>query len=150
MVKIEQSIAELKGQSVYIDANVFIYFLDGKEPFLSKVTPFFESIMDGDIIGFTGEAVIAEVMVHPYKYGNLAMIERFKAFFAQEDFLAILSHDSNAFDLASKLSGTKGMKLVDSLHMATALQAGCSHMLTHDNGMKFVDGITIIQLSKIT
>jgi len=147
MVQINESIAQLKGQSVYIDANIFIYFLDGQEPLLSKVTPFLEAVMDGDIIGFAGDAVIAEVMVHPYKFGNLATIERFKAFFAQEDFLTILSHDSGAFDLASQLTGTKGMKLVDSLHMATALQAGCAYMLTHDNGMKPVEGIRIIQLS---
>ena len=150
MVKINESIAELKGQSVYIDANVFIYFLDGQEPFLSKVTPILEAVMDGSIIGFAGDAVVAEVMVHPYKFGNLATIERFKAFFTQEDFLTILSHDAGAFDLASQLTGTKGMKLVDSLHMATALQAGCAYMLTHDNGMKSVDGIRIIQLSTIT
>ena len=96
-----------------------------------------------------GDAVIAEVMVHPYKFGNLALIERYKAFFAQEDFLSVLSHDSKAFDLASQLSGTKGMKLVDSLHMATALQAGCSYMITHDKGMKSVERIRIIQLSTI-
>ena len=150
MVKISESLAELKGQSVYIDANIFIYFLDGEEPFLSKVIPFLEAVMDGDIIGFTGDAVIAEVMVHPYKFGNLSTIERFKAFFAQKDFLTILSHEAKAFDLAAQLSGTKGMKLVDSLHMATAIQEGCSYMLTHDNGMKSVDGIRIIQLSKIT
>ena len=149
MVKIDESVAELKGQSVYIDANIFIYFLDGQEPFLPKVTPFLEAVMDGDIIGFTGDAVVAEVMVHPYKFGNLATIERFKAFFAQEDFLTILSHDEGAFDLASQLAGKKGMKLVDSLHMATALRAGCAYVLTHDNGMKSVDGIRIIQLSTI-
>ena len=147
MDTVNKSLNELMGQSVYIDANIFIYFLDGQEPFLSMVTPFLEAVLNGEIIGYTGDAVLAEVMVHPYKFGNLATIDRFKAFFAQEDFLSILTHDSKAFDLASQLSGTKGMKLVDSLHMATALQAGCTYMLTHDKGMKSVDGIRIIRLS---
>lgn len=147
MDTVNKSLNELMGQSVYIDANIFIYFLDGQESFLSMVTPFLEAVLNGEIIGYTGDAVLAEVMVHPYKFGNLATIDRFKAFFAQEDFLSILTHDSKAFDLASQLSGTKGMKLVDSLHMATALQAGCTYMLTHDKGMKSVDGIRIIRLS---
>lgn len=139
----------LKGQCVYIDANIFIYFLDGQAPFISMVTPLLEAVLEGEVIGFTGDAVLAEVMVHPYKFGNLATIEQFKAFFAQDDFLTVLPHDSKAFDLASQLSGTKGIKLVDSLHMATALQAGCTFMITHDKGMKPVDGIRIIQLSEI-
>ncbi|MGV6851624.1 MAG: type II toxin-antitoxin system VapC family toxin [bacterium] len=149
MDTINASLAELVGHSIYIDANIFIYFLDGQEPFASMVTPFLEAVIDGEIIGYTGDAVLAEVMVHPYKLGNLATIERFKAFFAQDDFLTVLSHDANAFDLASQISGTKGMKLVDSLHMATALQAGCSYLITHDQKMKSVDDVKIIQLSKL-
>lgn len=149
MDKINNSLSELTGHSVYIDANIFIYFLDGNEPFSSMVLPFLEAVINGDIIGYTGDAVIAEVMVYPYKKGNLATIERFKAFFAQENFLSILSHDARAFDFASQLSGTKGMKLVDSLHMATAIQAGCSYFITHDKGIKAVDKIQIIQLSSI-
>lgn len=149
MDKISHSLAQLAGHSVYIDANIFIYFLDGQEPFFSMVHPFLEAVIEGEIIAYTGDAVIAEVMVHPYKQGNLATIERFKAFFAQDNFLSTLSHDAKAFDLASQLSGTKGMKLVDSLHMATALQAGCSYLITHDKGIKSVDGIEIIQLSEL-
>lgn len=144
------SLEQLKGQRVYIDTNIFIYFLDGQEPFLSMVYPFLEALINGEIIGYTGDAVVAETMVQPYKLGNIAMIEQFKAFFAQDDFLTILSHDDKAFDLAAKLSGTKGMKLVDSLHMATALQAGCDYLITHDKGIKPVDGIRIVQLSTLT
>jgi predicted nucleic acid-binding protein len=144
------SLEQLKGQRVYIDTNIFIYFLDGQEPFLSMVYPFLEALINGEVIGYTGDAVIAETMVQPYKLGNIAMIEQFKAFFAQDDFLTILSHDDKAFDLAAKISGTKGMKLVDSLHMATALQAGCGYLITHDKGIKPVDGIRIVQLSTLT
>jgi len=144
-----EKLTQLMGQHVYVDANIFIYFLDGREPFLPMVTPFLESVIDGDIIGYTGDAVLAEVTVQPYKTGNISTIERTKAFFAQKDFLSIISHDSKAFDLASKISGTKGMKLIDSLHMATAIQAGCSFMVTHDQKMKSVEGIEIVRLSDI-
>ena len=149
MDKIKSSLAQLVGYRVYIDTNIFIYFLDGQEPFFSAVAPFFEGVLNGEIIGYTGEAVIAETMVQPYKLGNIAIIEKFKSFFYQEEFLTILSHDSQAFDFASRIAGTKGMKLVDSLHMATALQAGCEYLITHDKGIKSMEGIEIIQLSTI-
>lgn len=147
MDKISIALDQLAGKRVYIDTNIFIYLLDGKEPFASVVAPFFDSVLNGEIIAYTGEAVLAETMVQPYKLGNIATIEQFRAFFAQEDFLTVLPHDSKAFDLASRIAGTKGMKLVDSLHMATAVQAGCDFLITHDKGIKPVDGIKIIQLS---
>ena len=149
MDKIKNSLAQLVGYRVYIDTNIFIYFLDGQEPFFSAVSPFFDAVLNGEIVGYTGEAVIAETMVQPYKLGNIAIIERFKSFFYQEEFLTILSHDSQSFDFASQIAGTKGMKLVDSLHMATALQAGCEYLITHDKGIKSMEGIEIIQLSTI-
>lgn len=142
----KDSLAELKGQSVYIDANIFIYLLDGGEPFVSMVKPFFESVLNNEIIAYTGDAVIAEVMVRPYKLGDLVNIERFKAFFAQERFLSVVSHDAGAFDLAAQLSGTKEMKLVDALHMATAIRAGCGYLITHDRGMKAVGDLKIVRL----
>lgn len=144
------SIEQLKGKRVYLDTNIFIYFLDGREPFLSMVYPLLEALLNSDVLGYTGDAVVAETMVQPYKVGNIVMIEQFKAFFAQENFLTILAHDANTFDLAAKLAGTKGMKLIDSLHMATALQAGCDYLITHDKGIKSVDGICIVQLSTLT
>lgn len=33
--------------------------------------------------------------------------------------------------------------------MSTALQAGCSYVVTHDKGMKSVNGIRIIQFSEV-
>lgn len=150
MDKIKNSLIKLAGYRVYIDTNIFIYFLDGKEPFFSTVSPFFDMVLNGEVIGYTGEAVIAETMVQPYKLGNIASIERFKSFFYQEDFLTIQAHDSKAFDFASKIAGTKGMKLVDSLHIATALQAGCDYFITHDKGIKPMEGIEIIQLANFT
>lgn len=143
------SFEDLNGATVYIDTNVFIYFLDGRKPFVSMVSPFLESVLNGDIVGFTGQAVIAETLVQPYKLENDFLVERFKAFFYQPDFLTLLDHDAACFELAAKISGKKGMKLVDSLHFATALQAGCQYLITHDKGMKSVEGIEIFRLDQL-
>lgn len=149
MDEVNQPLAGLIGRSVYIDANIFIYFLDGQEPYLSMVTPLLEKVLEGEIIGYTGDAVIAEVMVHPYRLGDINVIEKFKAFFNQEDFLSIVSHDARAFEASSRLSGTTPMKLIDSLHLATAMQSGCSHFVTNDKKIKSVEGIEVVQLADI-
>lgn len=143
------SLEDLKGASVYIDTNIFVYFLEKNEPFYSMVLPFFRLLLKREMVGFVGQAVVAEVLVSPYKIKNDFLVQEVKAFFAQKNFLTILEHDEKAFDLAAKISGTKSMKLVDSLHFATALQAHCQYLITHDKGMKVVDGITIARLDEL-
>ena len=89
-------------------------------------------------------------MVRPYKIGNIAMIEQFKAFFYRENFLTILPHESKTFDMAAQISAKHGMKLVDALHLATALQAGCKYLITQDMGFKQVEGVELVNLKNIS
>jgi predicted nucleic acid-binding protein len=149
MDTISPDFARMFGQSVYIDTNVFIYFLDRSPTFLPVVAPFLRAVMDGRIIGYTGVAVIAETMVKPYKIGDVAIIGKFKDFFYQKDFLTILPHDPAIFDLASQISAKNSMKLIDSLHLATAVQGGCNYLITHDGGFKPMGGVEIVLLRNL-
>ncbi len=146
MDTINPAFARMFGQSVYIDTNVFIYFLDQNAQFLSVVAPFLQAVIEGKIIGYTGVAVIAETMVKPYKIGDVAIIGSVKEFFYQENFLTILPHDANAFDLAAQISAKNSMKLIDALHLATALQSGCKFLVTQDEGFKPMGGVEIVFL----
>lgn len=149
MEQINPILASMYGQNVYIDTNVFIYFLDKNTLFFPVSALFLQAVANGQIIGHTGDAVIAETMVQPYKIGDVAIIARFKDFFHREDFLSIHSHETGTFELASQISAQQGMKLVDSLHLATAIKSGCQCLITMDGGFKSVGGVKIIQLQDL-
>lgn len=149
MEQINSILASMYGQNVYIDTNVFIYFLDKDPIFFSVATLFLQAVADGRIIGHTGDAVIAETMVKPYKIDDVAIISGFKDFFHKKDFLSIHSHNTTTFELASQIAGKQSMKLVDSLHLATAIKAGCQYLITMDGGFKSVGGVKIIQLQNL-
>ena len=125
-------IERLSGQRVYIDANFLIYFFDRRVPYFDVVAPLFAACDCGEFAGFTGDAAVAEVMVHPYRSRSAAEIARGKAFFARENFITVLAHDARAFDAAAQLRATSSMKLMDALHYATAVQNGCRFLLTND------------------
>ncbi len=44
--------------------------------------------------GFTGDAAVAEFMVHPYKTHNAAQIARGKAFFNRKNFITVQGDSS--------------------------------------------------------
>ena len=150
MEQINPILARMYGKGVYIDTNVFIYFLDTDTPFFPVSALFFRAVASGNIIGHTGDAVIAETLVKPYKMGDAVVISKFKDFFYKKDFLSIHTHDSRMFDLASQISAQQSMKLVDSLHLATAIKSGCQYLITGDAGFKSVGGVQIIQLKDCT
>jgi predicted nucleic acid-binding protein len=135
MGAVDKLLARMRGQRVYIDANYLIYFLDRRAPYFDLVAPIFVACDAGEFDGYTGDAAVAEVMVHPYKRKSAADIARGKAFFAREGFLTILPHDANAFDLVAQLRASSNLKMIDALHYATALQAGCRFMLTNDHAL---------------
>lgn len=149
MGKIDDAIARMAGHRVYLDTNVFVYFLDRNPDYFSVVTPIIEAIDSGLIIGYTGDAAIAETLVKPYQTGNLALVANFKAFFSMEDFLSIQPHDAETFDLAAQLRAGRGLKFIDALHYATAIRAGCKFFVTNDTGIQSSDVLEVIAVKML-
>lgn len=146
MGKIDDAIARMAGHRVYLDTNVFVYFLDRNPDYFPVVAPIIEAIESGLIIGYTGDAAIAETLVKPYQTDNLALAASFKAFFRTEDFLSIQPHDAETFDLAAQLRAKRGLKFIDALHCATAIQAGCKFFVTNDGGIQSSDVLDVVSV----
>lgn len=146
MGKIDDAIARMAGHRVYLDTNVFVYFLDRNPDYFPVVAPIIEAIESGLIIGYTGDAAIAETLVKPYQTDNLALAASFKAFFRTEDFLSIQPHDAETFDLAAQLRAKRGLKFIDALHYATAIQAGCKFFVTNDGGIQSSDALEVVSV----
>jgi predicted nucleic acid-binding protein len=149
MGKIDDAIARMTGHCVYLDTNVFVYFLDRNPDYFPVVAPIIEAIESGLIIGYTGDAAIAETLVKPYQTGNLALAASFKAFFRMDNFLAIQSHDAESFDLAAQLRAKQGLKFIDALHFATAIQAGCKFFVTNDGGIQSSSVLEVITIKTL-
>lgn len=149
MEPVASALGRMAGHRVYFDTNIFIYFLDQGAHF-DLVAPLLSACAEGRVTGCTGDAAIAETMVMPYRHQNMAKIAQFKAFFSLEGFLTVHSHSAQTFDLAAQFAGTRNMRLIDALHCATALQAGCRFLVTNDMGFKSGDGLEVIQLNALS
>ena len=149
MGTIADTLNRLHGNRVYLDTNVFIYFLDRNPDYFPLVASIIEAVESGLILGCTGEAAIAEILVKPYQSGNLELVANIKAFFRMEDFLSICPHDAETFDLASQLRAKYNQKFIDAMHYATAIRAGCKFIITNDSGIKSNDFLEVILLSAL-
>ena len=146
MGKIDTPIARMAGRRAYIDTSIFIFFLQRDERYFSVVTPIIQACSSRRIFGVTGDLVLAEVMVHPYRSGDATVIAQFRSFFGQKNFLSIAAHEARFFDETSMIAGQKRMKLIDAIHYRTAVHAGCQFFLTHDQGIPSSDSMEVIQI----
>jgi predicted nucleic acid-binding protein len=146
MGKVDALLSKIQGQCIYFDANFLIYFFDGTEPYITVVSQIILACDRNEIFGFTGDAAVAELMVYPYRTRNEIEIARGKAFFNRENFLQVLTHESAVFDTAARVRAETGMKLIDALHYATALKAGCKFFITNDTGIRSTDALEVISI----
>lgn len=139
-------LARMAKQRVYLDSNIFIYFLDRNPVYFPLVAPILEAIDGGRITAVTGDAAVAQVMVRPYQTSDPALIAGIKSFFGAAGFLSVLSHDAAAFDLAAHLRARHGMKFIDALHVATAINAECRFLIANDGDFRSQAAIEVVTL----
>ena len=150
MGKIETLVERVQGQRIYFDTNALIYFFDRRDPYFPVVAALVQACDQGVCYGYTGDAAVAELMVHPYRSRNPAEIARGKAFFARKNFISVLGHDASVFDTASQLRALANLKLIDALHHATATQAHCAFLVTQNQDFDAISttrgGVQVIRL----
>lgn len=142
-------IDRMAGQRAYIDTNVFIYFLSRHPTYFEASARVINACAKSSIFGFTGDAAIAEVMVGAYRQADPTLATRFKLFFSQRNFLTIAAHDAQTFDAAAQLVAKGGLKFIDALHMATAVQSQCAYFVTNDKGIKPGAQLQVVQLDQL-
>lgn len=139
----------LRGRRVYVDANVFMYFLEGSTQWAAPATAVLTAAGDGAFAAVTGEVAVAEVMVGPYRTGDSLLIRSTREFFAQPRLVDVVGHPREVWDDAAMLRGTTGIPLIDGLHIATAAYARCTALITNDTRMKSLLGVDVIALSSL-
>mgnify|MGYP002627006758 FL=1 len=106
--------------------------MDGFEPFASKVESFLLSAMDKKHTLCTSTITDTEYFVHPYREKNMAKIIAYKTFLQDSHILKISIGEDIAEKAAQIRAAYQGIKIADSLQLATAIIYGCDVFLTND------------------
>ena len=145
----------LRKHRVYIDANIFIYAVEGVEPWASVLRDVFSDIDAGKLFAITSNLSLAECLVMPFKhYQNDLfrpsaedLITVYRQVLSPRPYLNIAPIDDHILIFAARLRAETGLKLPDAIHAATALTQKCNVMLTNDAGFKRVPNIDVFLLS---
>ncbi|MBU6475265.1 MAG: PIN domain-containing protein, partial [Alphaproteobacteria bacterium] len=118
--------------TVYLDANAFIYLIDGDPAASGAVQPLFEALRARPGVGVTSEISLAEVLA-----GRDARTRRlYLDLMVFGQFLVLVPVSRDVLYETVDLRKVAKMKLIDAIHLATAIGSRCRHFVTRDGDFR--------------
>lgn len=118
---------------VYLDTCCVIYLLEQVQPFSTLIRQHLANNLDAVLC--VSPLVRLESLVKPSIDGNQALVEDYEIFLTDQQWLTI---DDNVFARALNLRIKHKIKTPDALHLATAIENGCSEFWTNDDRLNKV------------
>jgi uncharacterized protein len=140
----------LREGRVAIDTCVFIYFMESDVAWLPVLLPLFEAVGAGDGALVTSSLTLLEVLVIPYRAGDLAIAERYEALLSRSRGLSMIDMDRSILRAAAQLRAKFRLKTPDSIQIAAALASRCTSFITSDRKIPDIPGLRIVQLSELS
>ncbi|HLN24011.1 MAG TPA: type II toxin-antitoxin system VapC family toxin [Patescibacteria group bacterium] len=135
-----------RARKIYIDANIVIYFLEGDSEHQDKTAALFRHAEEHDIPLLTSEITIAECLYGAYKAGKVELVEQYRTLFHAVGLFQLIPVEGSIAERAAKIGADRRLKLIDALHVTSALGVGCDVFVTNDRGIKSMDGLRVVQM----
>ena len=130
---------------VYVDTNIWIYYVEANPAFLPKVLGVLRKASNAGARLVTSELAMAECLIGPSRHGDRDLLALYEDFFAEGDF-EVVRLDGALARRAALSGGALGLKLIDAIHYVSAHEAGCDYFLTGDGRFKSAGRMTVIGL----
>jgi predicted nucleic acid-binding protein len=131
-----------------LDTVVFIYYIEENKTFLPLVAPIFDEVAEGRREVATSSLTLLEVLVVPYRAGNLALAARYETCLSRSRGLRLVDVGRAELRMAAQLRALHpSVRTPDALQLAAALSAGCRTLVTNDRDLPALAGLKVLQLS---
>ena len=133
---------------VALDTAIFIYLIEEHPTYLPAVRPLFERADRGELEIVTSAITLLEVLVVPYRAGNLPLAARYEALLTRSRGVRLIDVDRTQLRAAAHLRAVHGVRAPDALQLAAALTARCTVFVTNDHRLPPLPGLRIVQLAE--
>ena len=133
------------GGPIYLDANVFIDFIEGDETISNAIEPLVRKLRQQPGQAVTSELTLAEVLAPSKGRKRPPHIKRlYLNLLVWGRFIDLHPISRGVLYETAKLRATKAtsrMKLLDAIHVATAILSGCRFFITRDRDIRVPQGM---------
>jgi predicted nucleic acid-binding protein len=133
------------GSRVYIDTNIWIYYIEAHPAFVKKVRDLFVRVEAAGAILVTNEITVAECLYKPASDGHSAAIDAYDRLFTSGE-IELTALNGALVRQAAECGGNLGLKLIDAVHYVSALSNGCSYFVTSDTRFKSGPAMQVVRI----
>lgn len=142
-------IESFTGDHVYLDANLFIYAVEGFQKYAALCESLFQSIEEMKIHAVTSELTLTEVLVLPLKNGDTRAIAQYEDLISDRFDLKVTPVTRGVLRSAAAIRASHGLKLPDAIHVATAQASGSEFIFTADTSLKAPKPPKVVTLDEL-
>jgi predicted nucleic acid-binding protein len=146
MLQVDSWLSAHRHQRVYFDANVFIYVLTRHERHGLTCLRLLQACAEQAVVGMTGHATLAGLLVKPLRLNDALGVADVRQLVSEDSGVQLLDHSGICFEQAAQLRARHNLKMIDALHLATAIHAGASSFVSNDFQFPPVPGLECVRL----
>lgn len=120
---------------IAIDSNVLIYLTEGEGSRADAAAMLVDAVVSGRAEGILSSAALSEVLVGPARSGDGVAFELLAATIRDLG-IRIVALDAAAAEDAAWIRGQSGLTLPDAIHVACAIAAGATILVTNDRDIR--------------
>jgi predicted nucleic acid-binding protein len=136
----------LNANRIYADSNVLIYLVEGSPEFLPFSEKIFRYAIENGMPLVTSEIAIAECLHGAYKYGSETLAEEYREIFLDANVFSFVPITRDILERSAMIGTEQKLKLIDSIHVTSAIDAGCDVFVTNDRGIRSTPNLKVVQL----
>lgn len=146
MLDVSALLSRLVGQAVYFDTNIFIYLLGNNPGYAPLCLQLLQACGERQILGLSGDVTLAELLVKPMQSNDAIAVAAVRELLIEDGAITLVSHSRKCFERAAELRARHGLKMVDALQLATAVEAGARCLVSNDRQFPQISGIECVSL----
>jgi len=121
--------------AIYLDSCIVIYLIEGPDYFREICYRALATHKAGGVQLCFTDLTCLECRALPLRKGQQQILEEYGHFFSLPETSRLLINES-VFEIATELRAFQNLKTPDALHLAAAIQHGCTEFWTNDLHLK--------------
>ncbi len=139
----------LHNSKVYFDTNVFIYAIEDHVGYHDQIFQLFQHLHERNCKIVSSEITYAECLVKPLKEQDEESIRNYEKRLVDSKLIQLVPVTLAVLRHAAIFRAHYSTKLPDAIHVATAIEAGCSYLISNDRKLPVIEGLEFIFLRDI-
>lgn len=125
--------------TIYLDANVFIYFIEGEPSVAYPLRDLFEALRRNPLAAVTSELTLAETLAPPRRPGAVPLSAkrgRYLDLLLNSRIVRLMPIDRDILIETAELRNVANHRLADAIHVVSAIRSRCRYFVSGDSDAK--------------